>query len=91
MSAAQKLAGDVILSVYSRKRLSVMSHTGAQVKIEGQVFAALEGHKIVAGGVASGYCIDPLRGSRMDGAKDVPGAQKAAEFHNGEVGKWQEK
>ena len=28
------------------------------------------------GGVAPGYCIDPLRGSRMDSAEDVPRAQK---------------
>jgi hypothetical protein len=29
-----------------------------------------------SGGVAPGYCIDPLRGSRMDSAEDVPGRKK---------------
>ena len=30
-----------------------------------------------SGGVAPGYCIDPLRGSRMDSAEGVPRAQEA--------------
>jgi len=39
-----------------------------------------------SGGVAPGYCIDPLRGSRMDRAGDVLGAQKAGKTPSGPLG-----
>ncbi|MGB7590007.1 MAG: hypothetical protein WBO19_02045, partial [Terriglobia bacterium] len=36
-----------------------------------------------SGGVAPGYCMDPLRGSRMDRSEGVLGAQKAGKAPSG--------
>jgi hypothetical protein len=40
-----------------------------------------------SGGVAPGYSLDPLRGSRMDGAEDLLGAQKAGKTPSGPLGR----
>ena len=39
-----------------------------------------------SGGVAPGYCMDPLRGSRMDRSEDVLGAPKASKTPSGPLG-----
>jgi len=39
-----------------------------------------------SGGVAPGYSIDPLRGSRLDSTEDVRGAQKAGKKLSGPLG-----
>jgi hypothetical protein len=40
----------------------------------------------VSGGVAPGYSIDPLRGSRVDSAEDVLGRKKAGKTPSGPLG-----